>query len=236
MTMTRIALVDLSGVSAPGKYNGFIYVIEFTGGVVKIGMTTNPVGRITSHAHNARSFGLDVEQIWISPEHCEYQENERRLLASASLIAEPMHGREFFRGVSSEVVLKMANALSFEPITPEELDTRTAEADARMSAITDWTRQTVAEIHRREQMTQEMSLIDWLRRDLSAVVGKFGVFEKPNMPIGDEAMKILDESPTRGGIGEHYDTVALTFGLVRNVLSILEVEARHPHVRDEATS
>lgn len=236
MTMIRIALGDLSGIPAPGKYNGFVYIIEFTGGVVKIGMTTNPVGRITSHAHNARSFGLDVKQVWLSPEHCEYQENERILLASTSLVAEPMHGREFFKGLDSSVVLKLANELSFKPITPEESAARSADADARMSAVTAWTRQTVAEIHRREQMKQEMSLIDWLRHDLSAVVGKFGVFDKPNMPIGDEAMKILDESPTRGGIGEHYDTVALTFGLVRNVLSILEVEARHPHVRDEATS
>jgi hypothetical protein len=76
---------------------GFVYVVEFTSGVVKVGKTANPVQRIANHAHFARIHGGNVRRSWTSEEHYCCGSTERELIEYCAQVGELVAGREYFR-------------------------------------------------------------------------------------------------------------------------------------------
>lgn len=60
-------------------YFGCIYAVEY-GGLVKVGMTTNPLSRVKSLASLARNYGPGhVGAVILSHPHTNFRENEKRL-------------------------------------------------------------------------------------------------------------------------------------------------------------
>lgn len=79
---------------------GFIYVVEFTSGVVKVGKTTHPDSRLATHAKFARIHGGDIRQSWISEQHHGFSKTERILIEFCQQRGVPIFGKEYFGGVS----------------------------------------------------------------------------------------------------------------------------------------
>jgi len=76
---------------------GFVYVVEFTSGVIKVGKTADPAQRIANHTHLARVHGGDVRRSWISEEHYFCGRTERELIEYCTRVGELVAGREYFR-------------------------------------------------------------------------------------------------------------------------------------------
>ena len=70
----------------PGKaeHGGYVYVLEFTSGLVKPGRTQDPRSRLGDHAKSARLFGAELADWWVSPLHDGWKGNEESLIAFAS--------------------------------------------------------------------------------------------------------------------------------------------------------
>lgn len=110
---------------------GYIYVIGFANGVVKIGRTRNPKNRLQAHATNLGSVSPIQEQ-WVSPMHVEWVRNENSL---RSLLG----GREI-AVADIAAVLAHAQALTFSaPVhqTPEQLQEALAEQSRAIDASLD---------------------------------------------------------------------------------------------------
>jgi hypothetical protein len=66
----------------PGKSEegAFVYVIQFSSGVVKVGYTRNPAQRLKQHADAAKRHGGGIAKYWVSQPHAQANENERCLI------------------------------------------------------------------------------------------------------------------------------------------------------------
>ena len=73
------SLAGLSDIKLTREEYGFIYAVEFENGKIKIGKTSNPFERISTHT---RTFGAmsDILGVYVSQEHFNYSENETKLL------------------------------------------------------------------------------------------------------------------------------------------------------------
>ena len=70
--------------------DGYVYVIAFSDGTVKVGRTQKFGPRMIRHRANARNFGLSVTGSWISAPHAEWLANEDALkLIAADIEALP---------------------------------------------------------------------------------------------------------------------------------------------------
>lgn len=59
---------------------GFIYVVKFSDGVLKVGRAIDADHRLRTHESNARFHGRQVKSVWQSPRHVEWMQNEARLI------------------------------------------------------------------------------------------------------------------------------------------------------------
>jgi hypothetical protein len=106
--------------------DGYLYVIQLSTDVVKVGKTRNPRQRIANHIDTAGRFGASVKQVWLSEMHENYSENEQLLITALGV---PAHGNEFFRVDFSEAV-RLAAGFDYVCPTTEQREIR----DARLSA------------------------------------------------------------------------------------------------------
>lgn len=95
-----------TGTSLPQHKNndgtrGYLYVIEYSTGVVKVGRTTSPRQRIRSQTYVAAKLGVEPVSVWLSDYHENYKANEEALLTS---LGAPMRGVEYFDESFSVVV------------------------------------------------------------------------------------------------------------------------------------
>jgi hypothetical protein len=98
--------------------DGYLYVVGFSNGIVKVGKTGNPRGRIGSHRDGAERFGVHIEDLWLSVPHRNYSVNERSLIA---LMGESRHGAEYFDCKSFEAAVEIAEReLDFQVLTAEQ--------------------------------------------------------------------------------------------------------------------
>ena len=120
--------IDLASIPehkrSPGE-DGYVYVLEFSTGIVKVGKTRNPRARIATHVDDARKFGATVDQLWLSEWHENYSENERLLLHVLGA-GSVEHGNEYLRVNFSDAV-ELAKGLTFRVLTEPE---RTARDEA----------------------------------------------------------------------------------------------------------
>lgn len=56
-----------------------LYVVEFPGHGVKVGITKNPTNRVAAHRRDAAAFGRTVGRVWVSRPHTEARANEAAL-------------------------------------------------------------------------------------------------------------------------------------------------------------
>ncbi len=94
------------------KHEGYVYVVQFCTGRIKIGQTTVPFARLRDHATAAETFGRTLTRAWLSKPHVNYAESEEILLDRARRIGGPSAtGREYFDNVDFDEISHIASAL-----------------------------------------------------------------------------------------------------------------------------
>jgi hypothetical protein len=93
--------------------DGYVYVVAFSHGTVKVGQTANIGSRISTHKCNARSFGVTVTDWWASPVHAEWQQNEEALKVIARNLGGTPTSPEYFTGVDFAALVNEAGKLPF---------------------------------------------------------------------------------------------------------------------------
>jgi hypothetical protein len=99
-------------LSNPPKGEGYVYVIEFSTGTVKVGQTVNPKQRIQTHLGEAAVFGAYIADFWISPAHMNYLDNETRLINACQRVSHRSR-LEYFHAVGYERAVQFANDLTY---------------------------------------------------------------------------------------------------------------------------
>lgn len=97
---------------------GHIYVIRFSDGVVKLGMTVNPSNRLQQHRTKAAGRGATVVEHYMSERHPEYIANELRLIAWGMAATGSTKRGEYFPGLSYIEAVEYARSL-IDPLTAE---------------------------------------------------------------------------------------------------------------------
>jgi len=138
---------------------GYVYVLAFDNGTVKVGQTQNASRRLGNHKSSARGFGLAVTDEWVSPLHADWRANEEALKAIATGLGGTPAGREYFSGVDFAAVVEKAEELtfpvpesgessepcSFEPTYwNETFPKRTSREHAIRDAAAEWLREQIA--------------------------------------------------------------------------------------------
>ena len=101
---------------------GYVYVVEFTSGVVKVGKAANAKARIATHAAYARIHGGDVRRSWVSVKHRGYDDTERSLIAMCRQLGVQAFGKEYFRDVRFESACEYASEVIVNRKRREYLD------------------------------------------------------------------------------------------------------------------
>jgi hypothetical protein len=122
----------------PGKseHGGYVYVLQFSGDILKVGRSVNPKNRLPQHAQMARSFNQRLLKCWVSPPHPTALKNERSLIKFCAQIMDRTTGLgagEYFSGDKFEDVVNFAKTLPCAKLTPTER----ADRDARDAALWD---------------------------------------------------------------------------------------------------
>lgn len=112
---------------AKTKHGGYAYVIEFDGGLVKVGMTQDPQIRIASHVSHAGIFGVRPLRGWLSPLHEDPARTEGELIAVATGLGGKPTGREYFRGADFTKIVASAATFTYPPVDFEAAEQRGQE-------------------------------------------------------------------------------------------------------------
>jgi hypothetical protein len=100
----------------------YIYVIEFTTGVVKVGQASHKEQRVADHTRTAQKHGTAVARSWVSAEHQEYAQNETALIAFCAERWPLAGGREYFANADYDEVVEYAGGLPMTRLTEADLD------------------------------------------------------------------------------------------------------------------
>lgn len=98
---------------------GYIYVVAFSTGVVKVGQTEDPKQRLYAHQSKAGAFGVGTVSYWISPPHWNFKENETQLIKLCSEVSARSR-LEYFHEVSFDQAADFAWSLPFNTEGPEQ--------------------------------------------------------------------------------------------------------------------
>jgi hypothetical protein len=90
---------------------GYVYVIEFNSGTVKVGHTSNPQTRVKLVAGAARPHGVAVTRQWISQPHRSSKRNEEQLLAFCRSRGTSLNEGDFFAEINAADVVTFAHTL-----------------------------------------------------------------------------------------------------------------------------
>lgn len=128
MPQTQIVPFAPEGVeTSTVEFGGYLYIIEFSTGLLKVGKTRNPAKRLDQHRHHAEAFGLSITRYWVSEAHDNYGENELRLISDMHEIGGVSNLVEYFSGVTLEEAVSTTASYQFDPI---DVDARSAEVKA----------------------------------------------------------------------------------------------------------
>lgn len=99
---------------------GYVYVIAFDNGTVKVGCTQKVANRLGAHKRDGRKFGIAIADSWVSPLHVEWEPNEDALKSiTARHGGTPAWtGAEYFTGADYALVVDAATQLPFT--SPDE--------------------------------------------------------------------------------------------------------------------
>jgi hypothetical protein len=114
--------------------DGYIYAVEFSLGIVKVGRTNNPRARLYQHEKTVCCFGGSVTRAWFSSAHRNWRENERILLEHAGRLGERLAETEYFRGCDFDAVLEGLDWLSFAETPAPQRGSAPSKAEAELLA------------------------------------------------------------------------------------------------------
>jgi hypothetical protein len=101
--------------------HGYLYVVEFSSGAVKVGHTTDPRARANSLRIDAQKYGLTLTRWWLSPRHTNHADNERKLLFVAPGLGEKL-ATEYFRCNFHDLVAAASSLpMKVAPVAPAYL-------------------------------------------------------------------------------------------------------------------
>jgi hypothetical protein len=80
---------------------GYIYVVEFSTGVVKVGLSTDPVQRWGNYRYDVTALGVWITRMWVSRAHRNVDKAERELISLCAARGRPTRA-EYFHGVRFE--------------------------------------------------------------------------------------------------------------------------------------
>ncbi len=98
--------------------HGYLYVVAFDTGVIKVGQTCEPRRRIYDHRRNGEAFGARITNLWVSDPHRNYATNEALLLARCAAIGTRLKS-EYFRGVPFRTAVWLASRLECRTVRAE---------------------------------------------------------------------------------------------------------------------
>jgi DNA-directed RNA polymerase specialized sigma24 family protein len=115
---------------------GYVYVIAYSTGAVKVGKTLQPRARARDLRFAAAQFGVTITDAWVSRPHGEYAANEVRLHAACAALG-PCWGPETFACSLHDVVaaadgLPMTNTPPAEPTNLRGAQARAAQRRAKV--------------------------------------------------------------------------------------------------------
>ena len=96
----------------PPAWEGYVYVVGFSTGSVKVGMSEDPQVRLETHRAKASAFGVHVTNYWVSPSHVNFKDNETRLI-NQCLKVSTRSRKEYFHEVGYDRAVQFANALTY---------------------------------------------------------------------------------------------------------------------------
>jgi hypothetical protein len=103
--------------------SGFIYVIQFSTGLLKVGQSRDLPKRLKQHRDGAHRQRQAVVSSWGSPRHTSHTANEDRLISFCLKHYGPaVHGKETFENASFAEVVSYAESLSFPVLTGQDVD------------------------------------------------------------------------------------------------------------------
>ncbi len=88
--------------------DGYVYAVEFSSGVVKVGKTTDPGSRLANHAKYAEIHGGAIRESWTSELHNGYTKTERQLIEFCQQRGAKVFGKEYFGGLDFNIVRDFA--------------------------------------------------------------------------------------------------------------------------------
>jgi excisionase family DNA binding protein len=98
---------------------GCIYAVQFESGLVKVGRTYRPLGRMRAHRYSFADEHGALVAGWLSPGHLNYVGNEVALIEGGFGLAASAW-RECLLGVTLDELAKIAGELSYELPDPAE--------------------------------------------------------------------------------------------------------------------
>lgn len=114
------------------QYSGFVYVVQFSTGLLKVGQSSNVVTRLKQHRDAARRQHQEIAESWSSPRHTTFSENEDRLISFCLKQYGPAaHGKETFDRANFAEVVAYAKSLAFPALTDEAIASRMRNEDNR---------------------------------------------------------------------------------------------------------
>lgn len=108
---------------------GFVYIVEFSDGWIKVGHALNARHRLAVYPKEAHLRKAHVSRAYISKPHKDRWTNEAKLIDFCAKIVRPT-GREYFHGISYERVVRFAQSLPQELVTAEDIAQRKRKANA----------------------------------------------------------------------------------------------------------
>lgn len=100
--------------------DGYIYVLEFSNDVVKVGKTISPRTRAGEHERDVSRFGETIVRWWLSKVHRGYHENEVALITAGARMGRTLGSVEFFADCSFAALVEVARGLPAAPSTITE--------------------------------------------------------------------------------------------------------------------
>lgn len=115
--------------------SGYVYVLAFSNGTVKVGKTSTPGTRITVHVYNSSRFGIELTGWWLTPAHRGFEFTERAVIALAQALAPTGRStdktHEYFVGVDFNQLIEVCKELELGDGTGPFTDSVRTRGSAR---------------------------------------------------------------------------------------------------------
>lgn len=114
---------------------GYIYIAQFSTGIIKVGKAVDPKARLWDHEAAARKMGRHITRSWVSVVHSNYGANESALIAYGKAHGILANGAEYFTRIAFKELVEYAETLPCLPLDHEAQQRRREEHDRARLAL-----------------------------------------------------------------------------------------------------